>query len=292
MPPRDEPYTPPHAARSEARWHGSGQVPGHRACGRDKPNVGLPSYPNRASARSYGASTVHSATSTVPRRQGRTAAIRRAISSTTCCDAGARLPMARRVNSASGPRCSRGRAAHAATRGSIGIRWYQPTGAGHLWPNNRPMAYLARSKQRLQDLLGHVGRRGDLIDREVRISLPHVDVRVGISCLARGLDAPRGRAAHAGACGRDKPNVGLPPYSSRVSTRPRSVSTVPSATPTALAICRAVRAGPPRPGWPVSITSCRRAEMWAVGFPSVGRLPGTVCLGSSFPHSQRSGHVG
>jgi transposase len=31
-----------HTRRSEARWHGDGQEPGYRACGRDKPNVGLP----------------------------------------------------------------------------------------------------------------------------------------------------------------------------------------------------------------------------------------------------------
>jgi hypothetical protein len=81
---------------------------------------------------------------------------------------------------------------------------------------------------RLHDLPGHMGRRGDVVDREVR---------VGISCLARGssLDAPVGRAAHAATrgrsearwhgggqqagyrpCGRDKPNVGLALYSRRV----------------------------------------------------------------------------
>jgi hypothetical protein len=93
-----------------------------------------------------------------------------------------------------GPRRPRRRAAHAATRGSNGIRWYQPTRAGakpavaRLWPNNRLIAYLARSRQRLHDLLRHMGRRGDLIDREVRVrgdqsgdALHHQD-RIAMCC--------------------------------------------------------------------------------------------------------------
>jgi hypothetical protein len=56
-----------HAAtrgRSEARWHGDGQEPGYRACGRDKPNVGLPPYSDRVPAGSWSFSTVPSATPT------------------------------------------------------------------------------------------------------------------------------------------------------------------------------------------------------------------------------------
>jgi hypothetical protein len=68
--------------------------------------------------------------------------------------------------------------------------------------------------------------------------------------LARGLDAPEhephtrphaavprlagmvgGKEPGDRACSRDKPNVGLPPYSDRVPAHSRSVSTGPSATP-------------------------------------------------------------
>jgi hypothetical protein len=149
-----------HAAtrgHSEARWHGDGQAAGYRACGRDKPNVGLPPYCGRVSGRSEGFSTVPSAPPIAMIRcavRCRTAPTRWAISITSCCKAATRalaFPMAHQVNSASWPRCPRGRAAHAATRGSNGFRWYQPTRArakpavARLWPDNRLIAYLARS---------------------------------------------------------------------------------------------------------------------------------------------------
>jgi hypothetical protein len=67
-----------------------------------------------------------------------------------CRSDGGGLSNAHRVDSASGPRRSRRRAAHAATRGSNGIRWYQPTRVGKARrcapvAQNRAMAYLARS---------------------------------------------------------------------------------------------------------------------------------------------------
>jgi hypothetical protein len=172
---------------------------------------------------------VHSATSTVPRRQGRTAAIRRAIAITTCCMWW--------IES----RRSRRRAAHAATRARAGMvvakspdiarvaatspTWaHRPIATGRrptsgayrrccavrpAMPSkssrtrrhtrlkrhqvvpthqsgSKARRYAPVAQQRVNGLFGpiqqglhdpprHMGRRGDLVDREFH---------VGISCLA------------------------------------------------------------------------------------------------------------
>jgi hypothetical protein len=102
-------------------------------------------------------------------------------------------------------------------------------------------------QQRLHDLLGHVSRHGDLVDREVR---------VGISCLARGLDTTEAKPhtrpfaavpRRAGTVMAQSPDIARVPRqaqrgrTARVSACSRSFSTVPSATPTALAIRYGVR---------------------------------------------------